>query len=515
MWRSILLAWLLLVPQAVQAAWQEARSDHFTVYSNDRPEAVRKLATQLEQFDSALRLLTGAPAMPSSLSSRVTIFVVDDIGDIRRLIGGGGGRVAGFMQNRASGSVAFVPRRSDGNNPWPLSSQTILLHEYAHHFMFQNWPNGVYPLWYTEGFAEFCANVRFDEDGKLVIGISPAYRAWNMGSSNLLPARMLLKLNPGRLTEDQTATLYARGWLLLHYLLMGKDRPGQLGRYIKAINEGTGADEAGAVFGDPSRLDRDMTRHADQRRLPAFTIANDRLAIGDIAVRPLSSGEAAMMEVRIRQDRGVSRKAATQLVATARTAAAPYGEDAGVQNILADAEYDAGNHAAAEAAADRALRADPRSIHAMIYKGMAMQALAQKDGVTDPARWKAIRDWYRAANKSDPEYAWPLILFYYSFDASGKPATDNAIAGLLYAHALAPFDNGLRILAARLLIQKDRLDDARRTFAPIAYRAEQDETARNWAMSVLAALDARDAKAAAARLTTPPADDAPNGSEMR
>ena len=508
MWRIWLPALLGMMPQIAHAAWFEARSDHFTIYSDDKPENIRKLATQLEQFDSALHLLMHVPALPPSLSSRVTIYVVDDVDDIRKLAGGGS--VAGFMENRASGSVAFVPRRGDGFGRWTLSSQTVLLHEYAHHFMYQSWPNSVLPLWYSEGFAEFCGNVEFTDDGKLILGMPPVYRAWSLGKAGAtaLPARKLLKLNPGRMNAEQMGALYARGWLLMHYLMMDKTRAGQLDRYIAAINDGTGADQASAAFGDPARLDREMTDYIMQRRLNGFVIPTDRLKVGAVAIRPLTAGEAATMAVRIRSTRGVDAKGAAAAITRARTAAAPYPDDAGAQNVLAEAEYDAGNFAEAEAAADRALKSDPKSIHAMLYKGMAMQALARKDGTDDAERWKAVRGWYLAANKIDTEYAWPLILYYQSFGAAGRPATENAIAGLLYAHALAPFDGSLRIMAARLLIDKDRLPEARRAFAPIAYRAEQDETARSWAQSVLEALDAKDAKNAMLRIESPPKADA-------
>ena len=509
MLRFLFFLALLLLPQAASAAWHEARSDHFTIYSNDKPENIRNFAARLEQFDSALRLVTTAPNIPASTSSRVTIYVVDDMGDIRRLAGTRG--VAGFMENRASGSVAFVPRRADtGKNS--LNAQTVLLHEYAHHFMYQSWGNTVVPFWFSEGFAEFYATATFEDDGKLVLGTAPRYRAWGMLDASIMPARTMLKLNPGRLSEEQMAALYARGWLAMHYLMMEPERAKLLRAYLRAINSGADADAASAVFGDPRAFDQALNRYIKQRTLPALGIKSG-LNPGAVAVRSLTAGEAATMDVSIRSTRGVNQKTAPQVAADARKAAAPYPDDAGAQNVLAEAEYDAGNHAAAEAAADRALRADPKSIHAMIYKGLAMQARLQTRADAKESDWREVRRWYRAANGVDPEYAWPLILFYQSFGAAGQPVTANAEAGLLYAHALAPFDYGLRILATRLLIGQEKLAEARITIAPIAYSAEQGAAQRDWAMSIMTALDAKDGKAALAAMdstpetpTTAPAD---------
>ncbi|MGF7147937.1 tetratricopeptide (TPR) repeat protein [Sphingomonas zeicaulis] len=491
---------LLFLPQAVSAAWHEARSDHFTIYSNDKPENIRNFAARLEQFDSAMRLVTSAPQIPASASSRVTIYVVDDMGDIRRLAGMRG--VAGFMENRASGSVAFVPRRAD-TGKYSLTAQTVLLHEYAHHFMYQSWGSTVVPLWFSEGFAEFYATATFEDDGKLVLGTAPRYRAWGMLDASVMPARTMLKLNPGRLNDEQMAALYARGWLAMHYLVMEPERAKLLRAYLNAINSGTDADAASAVFGDPRAFDQALNRYIKQRTLPALGIKSG-LNPGAVVVRPLTAGEAATMDVSIRSTRGVTQKTAPQVAADARKAAAPHPDDAGAQNVLAEAEYDAGNFAAAEAAADRALRADPKSIHAMIYKGLAMQARLQAKSDAKGADWREVRRWYRAANSVDPEYAWPLILYYQSFDAAGEPATKNAQDALLYAHALAPFDGGLRIQAARLLIEQDKLPAARIAMAPIAYSAEQGVAQRDWAMSILTALDAKDGKAALAAMDRTP-----------
>ncbi|AHE53527.1 hypothetical protein [Sphingomonas sanxanigenens] len=492
----------LFLPQTASAAWHEASSDHFIIYSNDSSENIRNFAARLEQFDSALRLVTSAPKIPASASSRVTIYIVDDMGDIRRLAGIRS--VAGFMENRASGSVAFVPRRADTGR-YSLNAQTVLLHEYAHHFMYQSWGNTVVPLWFSEGFAEFYATATFEDDGKLVLGTAPRYRAWGMLDASILPARTMLKLNPGRLSDEQTAALYARGWLAIHYLAMEPERAKLLRTYLNAINSGTDADTASAVFGDSRAFDQALNRYIRQRKLPALGIKSG-LDPGAVAVRPLTPGEAATMEVSIRSTRGVSEKTAPLVAAEARKAAAAYPDDAGAQNVLAEAEYDAGNHAAAEAAADRALRADPKSIHAMIYKGLSAQARLLAKADTKDTDWREVRRWYLAANRIDPEYAWPLILYYQSFGAAGQPVTANAESGLLYAHALAPFDYGLRILATRLLIGQQKLAEARVAIAPIAYSAEQGAAQRDWAMSVMRALDAMDGKAALAAMDSTPDD---------
>ena len=68
--------------------------------------------------------------------------------------------------------MAFVPdvRPSTGELEW---SMTILLHEYAHHFLISS-SRYAMPRWMDEGSAEFFASARFPRDGEVHIG-RPAY----------------------------------------------------------------------------------------------------------------------------------------------------------------------------------------------------------------------------------------------------------------------------------------------------------------------------------------------------
>ena len=105
----------------------------------------------------------------------------------------------------------------------------------------------------------------------------------------------------------------------------------------------------------------------------------------------------------IRSKLGMERANAPRIAADARRLAASHGDDPFVQVALAEAEYDAENYAAAAAAADRALAADPNHVHALIYKGRAEMKLAAVKGAA--ADWARIRTWFTRANKLDTENA--------------------------------------------------------------------------------------------------------------
>ncbi|MES2989075.1 MAG: hypothetical protein V4808_14325 [Pseudomonadota bacterium] len=486
MFRKAILAASLLIPTLAHADWYEASSKHFIVYSDDTPEKITAFTERLERFDQALRMITGTPDNPLSPHLRVTVYTTADVDAVQKLYGSS--TVAGYYQGRSSGPVAFVPRKTGG----PLDAQAILQHEYGHSFMFSSWPSAVFAKWFVEGFAEFVGTAFFRTDGSLIFGKPPEYRGYGMLEKSQVPATQLLQLNPGKMGDLQTHILYGRGWLLTHYSILGGHAV-ELGEYIKLSNEGK-TTEASRAFGDPAALDSKLNAYAKRKSVAVITLTKEQVPVGKVTIRKLTAGEAATIGPRMASSSGVDEKKALIVVEQARRLAAPYPNDAGAQNELAEAEFDSKNYAAAEAAADRALAADPKSIHALLYKGMAQQEIAKAAKDQDPQRWKSIRSWFLKANKLDPDYPEPLIQFYDSFEAQGIPATANAQTGLLGAYVLAPFDLGLRYKAGKVLLEQDNVKAARVAFEPIAIYTHGSGDSR--ATKALEALDGKGSKEA-------------------
>lgn len=466
--RTILAAVALLaLPGAARAEWHEASTERFVVYSDDSPERLRQFATNLERLDKAMRLHLTRPDTPVGKANRITVYVLDDVADVRRLAGSAD--VAGFYTPRAGGTAAFVPRRA-GTEEGDLSALEILLHEYAHHFLFSGWPNAAYPRWFAEGFAEFYATAKFERDGSVTLGYPPQYRAHGIMTGDSLPIDKLLTADTRKLTGEQTDLLYGRGWLMTHYFLLGSERQRELGAYIDAINKGKPSLEAAQAFGDLKVLDRELQRYR-KGKLAAVQARAAALKVGEVAVRRLGAGEAATMEVRIRSKRGVDAKTAPAVYAAAKRACAPYPDDPAAQVVLAEAAYDAEDYAAAEAAADRAIAADPKAIDAHVYKAMARMAVALKADDTSKETWSAIRRSIVAANRIDPEDPEPLILFFRSFVEAGQEPSKSARAGFYYAAALAPHDRALRLNVAQAYIADGDPAEARAMLLALAYDA--------------------------------------------
>jgi len=491
--KLLLLLALLVMPGVAHADWYEASTAHFVVYSDDSPEAVQRFAANLEHFDKGLRFLRNLSDEPIGKANRVTIYLLKDLQAVGRLAGNSD--VAGFYIPRAGGSVAFAPRRADEGNVPPefkallLTPLQVLLHEYTHHFLLSLSPNVAYPSWFVEGYAEFFAPSEFEADGSLIIGRPPQYRSWDLqGSEQKLSVARMLTADPRTLHPDQRYLLYARGWLLTHYLFISGKREGQLGAYFRALTDGKTAEEAAAAFGDLRALDSELWAYRrtelGARRIPASV-----LPIGDVAMRKLGAAEAATMDVRIRSDRGVNADQAKDNYAAAKIACAHYPNDPAAQRVLTEAAFDAKDYAGAEAAADRLLAADPGSVDGLLYKARARMAVAVAAKDMTPATWTGIRRLIAAANKLDTENPAVLWLFYQSYVQAGAKPSQAAKDGLQYAYVLAPQDRTLRFDLAESQLRDGNLPAARALLLTIARDRHAGDRA-DLAERVLTAIDA-------------------------
>lgn len=485
---SVLL--LLMLPAAARADWYEASTRHFVVYSDQRPERLREFTAELEKFDMAVRKLGGWTDESVARPNRLTVYVVAGRDVVARLAGNR--FVAGFYKPRAGGNFAVVPLRSGTGAQTDLDAESILFHEYTHHLMWSISPHTVYPTWFVEGFAELFATADFERNGGVALGRPPQYRARTLMRGNALPVDRLLRADTLKLTDEQRNALYGRGWLLTHYLMIAGNRPGQLGAYLGALNAGKSPGEAAQAFGDLTALDAELERYK-RGRISAYLV--EGLPQVEVALRPLTPGEAATMAVRIRSKNGVNARTAPGVLADARAAAAPFPNDAGAQLVLAEAAFDARDYAAAQAAADRAIAADADATDGWLYKAMAQMALARQVRHRSRETLNAIRKTIAQANKLEPDDPKLLIAFYRSFIDFGMPPSENARLGLARAFELAPQDDRLRFNTARMFLAVGNKVEARRLLAPLAYDPHGKGLAPR-AAAMIATIDRGDVQAA-------------------
>ena len=462
---------LILFSATASADWLEASSDHFVIYSDQPEKEVRGFAERLERYHAAMAYVFKQQQAKPSPSNRVSIFVVSNRTQVRQVAGSSNPYMTGFYVPRAGSSVAVVPERAAR---YGVTGDGVLLHEYAHHFMYSLTARS-YPRWFIEGFAELFGGVRFGSDGSVRLGAPSNQRYAELNFAEAVPIRRMLDFDGGAGDSKGYDAFYAQSWLLFHYLLLEPARAGQLSKFQQRLATGdTALEAAEGAFGDLDRLASDLEAYQRRRLINVMVVDVKALGTGPVAVRKLRPGEAAMIPTMLESRVGVSLEEAVALLPRARTVAAQYPDDPAVLAALAEAEYDAGNDDGAIAAADRALAIDPNQINAHLQKGYALFRKVSS-GALPKTSWKDVRIQFVKANKVEHDHPVPLLRNYLTYVEQGERPTDNAIAGLEWAMQLAPFDASLRWRVAQQMITDQRLREAAQTLGPLAYSPHPGE----------------------------------------
>ena len=477
----------MLLASPANAEWHEARTNHFLLTIDDTAANARAFAERLERFDAALRRLYGVGDDPDQHSRPIQIFSLE-----QRMFQQTCGCLyaLGYYLPRMHNSAIFsmhmpdVDRKSKEGG-W--SSQAVLLHEYGHHFSYNNFPIA-YPYWFSEGFAEFNATARFDPDGSVVIGLPVNYRAPAIKEGgSLSPNRLFAPERFGFI--DNIDLLYGRSWLLTHFLMLRTERAGQLKAYLDLVNKGTDSlSAAEQAFGDLKTLNSELNAYAKGTLAPPLRISPSAIPI-QVTVRTLSPGEAEMAPIRARFITGIREGYRAGFAAKAASVASRFPTNATVQEQWAEVELLSQRYDRADAAAEAALRLDPGLVTAMVIKGLVAEKRLGDAQSKDPSAWAAARSWFIRANKANPNTVLPLFNYYSSFVRAKEKPTEAAVKGLMRAQILAPESPELRgILARQLLIDGDT-KKARALLQSLAY-APHRKRDKNVPKEVIALIDA-------------------------
>ena len=478
----------LATPAAAQ--WQQASSKHFVIYGNMPTEEMSAYAKKLETFDAAARLVRKMPDPTVGDGNRVQVLVVPTMLDVNRTLGDAQAGVGGYYMGTVTGPFIITPRKTRQILDYrKLAPETVFFHEYTHHLMLQS-TNTPMPMWLTEGFAEFLANPIFNDDGSVSLGTPATHRMDALLKGRWASLGDLIGGNQMTLAYNESSMAnYAQGWLLNHYLSFDPSRRGQIDTYVGRLAKGEDSlTAARAVFGDLGTLDSQLRAYVRQKKLPSLRIESSKLTIPPVTVTRLSPGADEVMPMRIHAKTGYGRVSTAYVYGKTSDIARRYPNDLLVQRTLAEVAFDDKKYVEAEAAADAALKIDPRNTEAMIYRGRAVLARAKK--AQDPTLFKQARQHFLAANKADPEDPEALYLYYRTYRAANQLAPKSAVDALGYAVALAPRDTGVAVdLVMEHMRQKNWTASAD-ALRPIAYLPHTGQSTQNKALAVLKLLEA-------------------------
>jgi tetratricopeptide (TPR) repeat protein len=468
------------MPAVANARWLEAASKHFVVYSEGREQELRAFATKLEKFDHVLRTYHKVKTPPSPV--KLKVYLMPNIAAVGRMAGADG--VAGYYIPDARGLMMVgthdTMRRLSNDartarHDADLDAESILLHEYTHHFMFQYFP-AAYPTWYSEGFAEFWGATDLLAKDVIEVGLPANHRFLSFSYNRWLP---LEKLFTAQSYADvpEVDLLYAQGWLLVRHAFENPQRRKQIQDYLNAINGGaTYADAAKRAFGDVKAYDSELFGYASRSRFTVLRLPFRQIDVGSIAVRAVSPAEDAMMPLSIRLSQGILQRDAARFAGEVRAKAARFPDDPFALALLAEAERLAARPDAASQAADRLLKAAPNDARGMLQKGLAEIARLRAANSGDAKAWAAARQHIARAIKAAPNDPVALEAYYESHAGQGVLPPEEAQAALYRAMEVAPSDVELRYKVAADFEQRSMFEDAIAVIRPAAYEDPHKES---------------------------------------
>jgi tetratricopeptide (TPR) repeat protein len=473
---------LLVAAAPANATWKEARSRHFTVYSEGSEASLAEVARKLEKFEFMLRAVSDTRDKGSTAPLKV--YLMSSRRAVQATMGiGSGDGVAGYYSASSRGPIAIgtrpdVDRATRGYTrvgaapSFDITSESVLLHEYTHHFMFQHFP-AAYPAWYSEGFAEYYGSTRFREHDVIEIGHVASHRYATLQFDNWLPIDRLLTAKDYSDVGENIDQLYAEGWLLVHYLGNARERRGQLGRYLELLNRGVPYPDAmKQAFGsDIGRLDSELQAYADKGRLTAVSLPFKPIDVGPITTRTLSPAEDALIDIDIALGRGLYASEAQPFVESVRRIVSRFPNDPYALGILAEAELAADHREEAAAAARRWLVAAPKNARAKLLQAqLAIDALGEVQS-KDAKAWESARALILEANKLAPNDPMPYESYYDSFVAEGVQPPAGAQNALFRGFELVPQDQGIRYKLAADFEARGMIREAITIIKPIAVQA--------------------------------------------
>jgi hypothetical protein len=472
MFRRLLLL-LLLVPSAASAEWRATESPHFIVYSGGTPEQLNAAVVKLERFHRVLRTLSGATKAEVPFKPR--IFMMPDVYHVQKTLVGGEG-VLGYYESTARGPILVGAHKGAGGER-DLNAETILLHEYTHHFMLDYFP-ATYPRWFTEGFAEYFGRTQIGDDDKVEIGLGANSRYESM--KYWVPTRKMMTAKTPKDFDGIYYSVYGQGWLTVHYLTHNEQRQGQLQTYLAAINAGESYEAAmNKAFGEnATRLDTELQSYSRKSRIPTTILPFKPLQLPPLKTRVLSPAEEALIFHEVVLSRGLSVREADKFAREVREIAGRFPNDPYALSMLVEAELAVDNKTAASAAVDRWLAVQPEAPRGLMHKANLRIRELSDSGSKDEAAWKAAQQMLvRAVNRA-PNDALVLEAYYDSFVSRGIDPPATAQNALYLAHEIVPNHVGFRHKLAADFERRGLIEDAINTIKPVALLYDENETER-------------------------------------
>lgn len=457
----------LALATSARADWFRAETDRFIVYGDVDQQTLRDYAARLSKFDQVLRIYAPTASKDPPVR-KAEVYLVRSHAGLTHVQPGLPDMVDGFYH--ASPQAVFAIGMTQ---PYGVKSKdTVLFHEYAHHFMLENFP-AAYPTWFIEGWADYFSTVKFTPTGFQVGAYEEARAAW-LFHGEWVPIRTLLR-SPDRTTS--AVMFYAQAWLLTHYMYDNAQRGEQLNSAMRAI--GKGADPVKAVEeATGESADRLAGELRAYRQIHIRNFAGQPGPEPTVTVTAMSDGQGELLLDRLRLAVADPKRGDAGFLRSLRSRAAKAPDDEALQLTAAEAEYVYGDPSAGDAIVKRQLDARADDVQALATAGLGQITAAERFPARKEALYRAARPYLIKAYQLDKTDYRVLLAYARSRSVELAYPNDNDINALLEARGLAPSVPESSLWAGAALMQRGRKDEAKNVLVAIANSPHNERMAK-------------------------------------
>lgn len=447
-----------LAPAVAHAAWYKAETDRFVVYGEGREQKVRDYAVKLTTFDRVLRIYH--PETRDRVpATKLVVYLVNSHDDLRRIRPHLPREVAGFYlpMNEGAFAVALNEER--------FGADDVMFHEYAHHFMLENFP-AAYPAWFVEGFAEYFMTVEVLSDSVKIGGYNPG-RAYGLVSDTWLPLGEVLSKTTAETRKERQGAYYSQSWILMHYMRSTPELSRQLDAATRAIASGVAPVKAmqDATGLDMAQLTKQLKAY---RKISVLTIKDPMKGVAPVVtVSVMGRSADDFLLDNLRLILASTGRVDPAFLGSVRRKAAKYPGDALAEMTLARAEFVMGDVAAGEAIMKRRLDAQPQDLETLLLAGSGQVMAGMRDRAGRQAHYRAARPLLAKAyalNKSDFR-----ALYAYALSRTVEPTypSQNDLNAWLEARELAPAVGENALWAGMALLARGERERAVAVLTPL------------------------------------------------
>ena len=288
---AILLSGIAPASDLGQEQWVEVKTAHFDIVTDGSEAAGRELALEFEQMRSVFAQLffqdhvdQPVPLQVVALKSQKQLAAYSPLYEGKPI------NVTGFYLR--SQDRNFIVIDLSGRNRW----ETVV-HEYTHLLVDHSFPE--VPVWFSEGFAQFCSTMRIS--GKqAVVGRAPEATLNLLHNRGIMPVAALLNVDHQSpvYNEDleDRSLFYADAWLTVHYF-WANHKMDEVRKYIELTSRKVPAVQAlkQAFEMTAAQLDTALSRYARGDMETLHINLPERLAHVEASAQPITELQAETM----------------------------------------------------------------------------------------------------------------------------------------------------------------------------------------------------------------------------